>query len=206
MEQKATNPTKPAEKASTQPPKPGPQAGSDQAPSGKDAGHSTKEAGQKNAEGPAANKEHEALNAKIVELTNLLQYVQADYVNFKNRVTRDQQVVVQDSNKKIITDLLSVLDVFDIALGSLKEHNEMSRGFEMVHAQLLDLLKRHGLSVIGSIGALADLHSYEVVRKAQSKEKPNHVIEIIQKGYKLHDRVLRPAKVVVSCQDPANTQ
>ncbi|HLC85466.1 MAG TPA: nucleotide exchange factor GrpE, partial [Candidatus Nanoarchaeia archaeon] len=37
-------------------------------------------------------------------------------------------------------------------------------------------------------------------------EKPNHVIEIIQKGYKLHDRVLRPAKVVVSCQDPANTQ
>ncbi len=164
------------------------------------------EASAPSKEPSGAHKEHEALNAKIVELTNLLQYVQADYVNFKNRVTRDQQAVVQDSNKKIVTDLLSVLDVFDIALGSLKEHNEITKGFEMVHAQLLDVLKRHGLSVIGSIGALADLHNYEVVRKVQSKEKPNHVIEIIQKGYKLHERVLRPAKVVVSDPNPANTQ
>ena len=128
-----------------------------------------------------------------------LQRVAADFDNYKKRVARDQESIVARAHERLVRELLPVLDNLERALKAATEHDEASleEGVQLVHRHLLDVLTREGLVAIDADGKF-DPHEHEALLAQSSDEEEGTVIEVIQTGYRLGDRVLRPARVVVS--------
>ncbi len=124
----------------------------------------------------------------------------ADFDNYRKRVAREQAELVKRANERILNELLPVLDDLERALEAAEEHQEakLEEGVELVHRSLAALLHRHGLTPIETEGAF-DPHVHEALL-AQPGEgtEPGSVLQVLQKGYRLGDRVLRPARVIVS--------
>lgn len=150
-----------------------------------------------------------ALNAKVGELENEVASLkdqmlrkQADMENFRKRLLRDKEDAVQYANAKLINDLLQPLDDFDRAIAaaeSTKDFQTMYDGIVMVRKQLFGMLERNwGLHQIEAVGKEFDPAEHEACMMV---EDPNCEVETVlddfSKGYKLHDRVLRPSKVRV---------
>lgn len=133
---------------------------------------------------------------EIAELTETIKRVQAEFVNFRERTERDRQRVIEQANRDLLKELIGVIDIFDMALGTITEHTDTTRGFEMVHQQLLDLLRRHGVKPIDQVGVPLDPRLHEVVKTIPGKPA-RQVATIVKTGYRLHDYVLRPAQVEV---------
>jgi len=135
------------------------------------------------------------LKAKVHDLTQTLKHVQADYINFKKRTDRDREKIVEQANRDILREIISVVDIFDMALSVIKEPTEITKGFEMVYQQLLGLLKKHHVEIIDQVNVPIDPKLHEVIGDLGIGGDPNNVIEIYKKGYKLHDYVIRPAQI-----------
>ena len=124
----------------------------------------------------------------------------ADFDNYRKRVAREQVELTSRANERLLNELLPVLDDLERALEAAAEHEEakLEEGVRLVHRSLLGLVERHGLSEIETDGAF-DPHVHEALL-AQPGEgtEEGSVIEVLQKGYRLGDRVLRPARVVVA--------
>jgi molecular chaperone GrpE len=101
--------------------------------------------------------------------------------------------------KRLVKELLPVLDDLERALVAADEHEEakLEEGVRLVHRSLADALRKEGLEEIGAEGAF-DPHVHEALLSQPSEEADGTVIEVLQKGYRLGDRVLRPARVVVA--------
>ena len=148
---------------------------------------------------PGEAIELEALRAENEELIDTLQRVKADFDNFRKRAARDQEALVARAGERIVKELLPVLDDLERALEAAEHHEEakLEEGVKLVHRQLEQLLEREGLAPVETDGRF-DPHVHEALLTQPSESEEGSVIEVLQKGYRLGDRVLRPARVVVA--------
>ena len=132
----------------------------------------------------------------------------ADFANARKRWDREKEDLIKFSTVSLLRDLLIVLDESEQALKMVKEHGnieEIIKGLEMAYNNFVNLLKKRGLMPIESIGRFFDPHLHEIVAAKEvddATDKPL-VLEEIQKGYMLEDKVLRPSKVIVGIQKRA---
>jgi molecular chaperone GrpE len=143
--------------------------------------------------------ELEALRNENEELIDTLQRLQADFENYRKRSAREQESLVARAGERIVKELLPVLDDLERALEAAEQHEEakMEEGVKLVHRQLEQLLAKEGLAPVETDGKF-DPHVHEALLTQPSSAEEGSVIEVLQKGYRLGDRVLRPARVVVA--------
>src|SRR2546423_9080387 len=140
-----------------------------------------------------------ALEAERDEHLNDLKRVAADFEIYRRRVARDQESLVARAHERLVKELLPVLDDLERALAAAEEHEEakLEEGVRLVHRELKDALDREGLAEIETNGRF-DPHVHEALLSQPSEAEEGSVLEVVQKGYRLGDRVLRPARVVVA--------
>ena len=137
-------------------------------------------------------------NQIIAELTDSLQRLQAEFENYKKRVDKEKEEFVKYAKAGLIQRLLPTLDTFKIALKSTKDNEKFVKGMEMVYAQFVSTLRSEGLKPIEAIGKKFDHYLHEVMLKEESDKDEGIVLEELQKGYMLNDKVLRHSKVKIS--------
>jgi molecular chaperone GrpE len=133
------------------------------------------------------------------EYLDALQRLKAEFENYRKRVQRDQAEFVTLASERLLKQLLPVLDDLERALEAAAEHEEakLEEGVRLVHRSLADALAKEGLVEVETDGSF-DPHTQEALLAQPSDADEGTVIQVLQKGYKLGDRVLRPARVVVS--------
>jgi molecular chaperone GrpE len=132
-----------------------------------------------------------------------LQRLQADFDNYRRRTQKEKEETIKYAAERIVEAMLPVLDNFERAINSTKanqDFNAFSQGVEMIFKQMQNGLAKEGLSAIEAIGQPFDPNLHEAVLRVESEEYPeNTVLEELQKGYYLKEKVLRPSMVKVSC-------
>jgi len=137
------------------------------------------------------------------EMRNRYLRTLADFENFRKRSEREKADYFKYAMAGVIKDLLPVLDNFDRALEHAEEGDDFHKGVLMIYKQLFDILKRHGVQTIEESGVPFDPKLHEGVVREENPSVPSHtVVAILQKGYFLHDRLLRPAMVKVAVGGP----
>lgn len=163
---------------------------------------------EKKEEKVIALKEFEYLKlkeeaGKAAEYWDRLLRVQADFDNTRKRMEREKQDFVKFANEGIILELLNILDdlerTVDLAQSKHQDLSAFLKGVEMILAHLYEMLKEYGVKPIDAQGKLFDPNYHEALMQAENKDLPEHtILEELQKGYLLNDRVIRTAKVKVS--------
>lgn len=128
----------------------------------------------------------------------------ADYENSRKRAARDLEIERKFAHGKLAADLLPALDNLDRALAAAKQVGEQGplvQGVMATQAQVLDILKRYGITLMETQGKPFDPNLHQAVQMMPSKDPPNTIAQVLQQGFLIHDRVLRPASVVVSTGD-----
>jgi molecular chaperone GrpE len=150
--------------------------------------------------------ELEELRARVAELEGerdehlaTLQRVAADFDNYRKRAQRDQESLVARAGERLVKELLPVLDDLERALEAANAHEgaKLEEGVALVHRALRAALEREGLHEIETDGQF-DPHRHEALLSQPSDADEGFVIQVLQKGYSLGDKVLRPARVVVA--------
>jgi molecular chaperone GrpE len=143
---------------------------------------------------PAPSDDTAKLEAELAERTADLQRLQAEYVNYKRRVDRDRQVVKDTAVASVLTALLPVLD----DIGRAREHDELTGGFKAVAESLERTVNGLGLEVFGEVGDPFDPRIHEALMHRYSDDVSEPVAQaILQVGYRLGERIVRPARVAV---------
>jgi molecular chaperone GrpE len=147
-------------------------------------------------------KENEALTAQVAELKDRLLRAQAEWDNSRKRILREKEEAVRYAGEALLEKLLPVVDNFEMGMTAAKTATEakaISQGFEMVLAQLQQFLREAGVEAIDAVGHPFDPHRHEALGHHESDDHPEgHVLTQMRKGYKLKDRLLRPASVFVA--------
>ena len=155
--------------------------------------------------------ELQAQAAKAAEHWERLLRNTADFENYKKRATRERQDAVKFANEALMQKLIPVMDNFEAALAAVQSAGgdnakTLLTGISMIHQQLKSVLLETGLEEIESHGKPFDPNIHEAVSEAESAEYPEgHVMQQLRKGYRLRDRLLRPATVIVA-KPPTATQ
>ena len=142
--------------------------------------------------------------AKADENWERLLRTTADFENFKKRVTREKQEAIRYANEGLLQKLVPVLDNFDMALsaaqtGQTEAAKSLQAGINMIYQQLKSALVEAGLEEVDAAGKTFDPNLHEAVSQTETAEVPEgQVLQQLRKGYKLRDRLLRPATVVVA--------
>lgn len=127
----------------------------------------------------------------------------ADFDNFRKRTERDKEDFRRHALTNVLRDLLPVLDNFDRALDHAEEGDDFHRGVLLIYKQLWDVLQKAGLKAIGEVGVRFNPNLHEAVIREEDPSVPSHTVTaLLQKGYFLHDRLLRPALVKVAVGGP----
>jgi molecular chaperone GrpE len=148
---------------------------------------------------PSPEERLAAAEAERDEHLDRLQRLAADFENYRKRAARDQQALAQRAAERLVKELLPVLDDLERTLQAGREHEEakLIEGVELVQRSLAQILEREGVAEIETNGRF-DPHVHEALLSQPSDEEEGTVIEVLQKGYRLGDRVVRPARVVVA--------
>lgn len=172
-------------------------SGADDAGDGKkaDAGEaeSRNEKKEESREGEAAKGEsEESGDEKYMRLM-------ADFQNYKRRTEKEKAEVFSYANEKIVTELLSVLDNFERALAQESADEKYAEGMELIFRQMRDVLTKAGLAEIDAVGKEFDPNFHHAVMTDDNADfESGQVTAVLQKGYTLHDKVIRPAMVRVN--------
>ena len=126
-----------------------------------------------------------------------LQYLQADFDNYRKSLEREREQVIQLAGESLVRDLLPVLDDLDRALPSLSQEKNRE-GFELLSRKLHRILGNHGLKGIESHGKRFDPNFHEAIAKEESDEDEGTILEEYQKGYLLRSKVIRPSRVKIA--------
>ena len=124
----------------------------------------------------------------------------ADFDNYKKRALRERHEYVAFANERLVKELLPILDDLDRALQAASEHEEaqLEEGVRLVHRSLEQLLQREGVKEIDTSGRF-DPHVHEALLAQPVEDvESGDVVDVVQKGYTLGDRVVRPARVIVA--------
>ena len=135
---------------------------------------------------------------KVEELTGLLQRVQADFENYKKTVERQRKDSAFYAKQDIIEKLLPILDSIELALKNNKDKEKFMKGVELIFSQFHTVLRSEGLRPIDSLGKKLDCYKHEVLMREDSDKEEDTVLEELQKGYMLDEKVIRHAKVKVA--------
>jgi len=155
--------------------------------------------GQASAEIEALQKQLEEANAKAVENLDGWQRSQAEFVNYKNRVQRDSEMMRTTMKGDIIKKLLPVLDDLERSLAHRPEGDSWADGVELVARKFKTILETEGVTRIEATGQPFDPNFHEAISSEPSEDvESGHVIESVQTGYMLGERVIRPAMVRVA--------
>lgn len=148
------------------------------------------------------NSELSKLQAELEEQQQRVLRTQADFDNFRRRTQKEKEDLAKYASSLLITELLPVIDNFERALSTGTDNPEVSsyaKGVEMIFRQLEGVLKAEGLEEMNSVGQPFNPEFHQAIMQVESDEyEEGIVVEEVQKGYKLKDRVLRPAMVKVS--------
>ncbi|PGT82910.1 MULTISPECIES: nucleotide exchange factor GrpE [Bacillaceae] len=143
-----------------------------------------------------------ALQAQLDETENKMLRAQADFDNFRRRARLDQEAAQKYRAQSLVSEILPALDNFERALqieASNDQTKSLLQGMNMVYNQLVQALQNEGVETIKSVGEQFDPHLHQAVMQVEDENyDSNSVIEELQKGYKLKDRVIRPAMVKVN--------
>ena len=145
----------------------------------------------------------DALTAEKAALYDKVIRRQAEFENYRKRVERERGELYQHGRDDVLLQFLPVVDNFERALSSLEtsegDAEALRHGVELIHKQFKDALSKFGLVAVEAVGQAFDPHVHEAVTtEATDKHKENTVIQEFQRGYKIGDRLLRPAKVKVA--------
>jgi molecular chaperone GrpE len=159
--------------------------------------------------GPCASAEDRitALEKEAADYKDRLLRKQADFENFRKRMLREREEASRYANAQLLSDLIALIDDFERAIRSAEESKDFGtflQGISMIEKQFIDLLEsRWGLKRFASVGEGFDPNRHEAVLRVEGPpgSKPT-VVEDYQKGYYLHERVLRPARVKVMVPPP----
>ena len=136
------------------------------------------------------------LQALVVERTEDLQRLQAEYANYKKRVDRDRALSRQAGIEAVVSDLMPVLDAVALA----RSHSDLEGGFKLVADELEKLGNKYGLVTFGEIGEAFDPTLHDALMQAPLPEpvEVTTISQVVQPGYRLGERVIRPARVAVA--------
>ena len=147
---------------------------------------------------------HEAKVAESADQTEKSLRLQAEFENFRRRSLKEKQERLKFGHQNLVKDLLSAVDNLERAL----EHGAQNAGpevrgildgVELVHREVLGALAKHGVKEVEAEGQVFDPADHEALGQVPSAEvPPNTVLQVLEKGYVIHDRMLRPARVIVS--------
>jgi len=164
-----------------------------------DARHAEKE-----RVGGGAPAELEGLRAQLADTQDRLLRLQADFENFRRRTLKEREEAHQFGHQNLVKDLLSAVDNLDRAMEHARksgpaEFEALLQGIELVQREVANVLGKHGVTEIEAQGLPFDPVVHEALAQLPDDTvPPNTVVQVFQKGYRLRDRLLRPAQVVVS--------
>ena len=140
-------------------------------------------------------------DSKIEELTDTLQRLQAEYANYRRRTQQEKETMGIFANEKILNELIPVMDNMERAMDACTDKEDsMYKGIDMVQQQLKATFEKFGLEEIEADGQEFDPNLHlAVMQESVDGVEPNQVVMVLQKGYKLSTKVLRPSMVKVSC-------
>jgi molecular chaperone GrpE len=152
--------------------------------------------------GPVAESRIEELERQVEQEHNLYLRTLADFQNFRRRQEEEVRQIRQFANRELILGLLPVLDNFERALAAAEQsqsYEALVGGVSLTLRQMQDFLKKNGVEAIDAVGKEFDPNFHEAVMRVEDGEHPeNTVVEEVQRGYSLGDRVLRPSMVKVA--------
>jgi molecular chaperone GrpE len=134
------------------------------------------------------------------ELVDHLQHLQAEFENYKKRIDREKSEFMSFASAQVLTQFLPLVDNLELALTNAKpgEKDGFYKGVELIYGQLLELLEQHGIKAINPQGQF-DPYCHEALLAEERKDvSKNTIIEVLQKGYELNGKMIRPAKVKVA--------
>jgi len=138
----------------------------------------------------------------IDKLKNDYLYLRAEFDNYRRHVVKERSDLQKYASEKVLHDLLGIIDNFDMALSfKLTQENmaNYTKGVEMISKELRALLNKNGVVEMKSDGEPFDPNLHEALTNETSAEiPPGHVLRTFKKGYRLHEKLIRPAQVVVS--------
>ena len=159
-----------------------------------------KAAQEPDEETPAGPGTMDEARAEIGDLSERLLRLQADFENFRKRAQREKDEARQFANQSLIEKQLPILDNFEMALAAVKDADPALRdGVQMIYDQLLGILRDSGVETIDATGEDFDPNLHEAISQQETTEaEPGTVVEQVQRGYRRHERLVRPARVVVA--------
>ena len=128
------------------------------------------------------------------EYLDALQRLKAEFDNYRKRVAREEAALVAHASERLVRELVPVLDDLERALA---HEGDIEEGVRLIHRRLSEALTKEGLTEVETDGTF-DPHTQEALLSQPSEAEEGTVIQVLQKGYRLGDRVLRPARVVIS--------
>ncbi len=149
--------------------------------------------------GPSAEEETAKLRQEIADLRDRSMRTLADFDNFRKRAERERQDLKKYALAEPLRDFLDIIDNLSLALAAAGSADDLKRGVEMIHRQMGDLLRRFGVQEVAALGQPFDPALHEAVsREEDATVQTPTVTGEMRRGYRLHDRLLRPAMVKVS--------
>ena len=156
-----------------------------------------------NRRAKAAAGQDAAVDEENRQLKDRYMRTLADFENYRKRADREKTEFFKYALGEVLKDLIPVLDNFDRALEHAGEGDDFHKGVALIYKQMWEVLKRHGLRPVEQSGVPFDPKIHEAVVREENPSVPSHtVVAILQKGYFLHDRLLRPAMVKVAVGGP----
>jgi len=146
----------------------------------------------------------EDLSAELVETKDRLIRLHADFENYRRRAQREREEAVRYGTQNLFKDLLTTVDNLERAIdharmGGGADLENLLQGVELVQKGLVGLMSTYGVEEIDALGKPFDPALHEAMAQApDASQPPNTVLEVLQKGYKLRDRLLRPARVIIA--------
>ncbi|MPM61951.1 Protein GrpE [bioreactor metagenome] len=147
------------------------------------------------------NDKIEELEKQVEEKEDKYKRLQAEYSNYMRRTQEEKQTIGIFANEKIITELIPVIDSMERAMDACADkEDDMYKGIELVHKQLIDCLQKFEVEEINALNENFDPNLHlAVMQESVEGVEPNKVVMVLQKGYKLNGKVIRPTMVKVSC-------
>ena len=163
---------------------------------------SSKKSKATSKKGTSSNKELEKYKTQVTELNDKYLRLSAEYDNYRKRTLKEKMELTKTGGEDILISILPVVDNFERALSSMdkiKDIDATKEGINLIYNNFIEFLKSRGVNEIEAINKAFDTDLHEALTKipAPSKKLEGRVVDVIEKGYYLHDKVIRYAKVVI---------
>ncbi len=148
-------------------------------------------------------KKCQELEQQLKQLSDKYLRLAAEYDNYRKRTMREKAELIKTAGENILVDLLPVVDDFERALEHIDSANDieaLKEGVHLIYKRFINFLKSKGVEEIPALGMPLDTDLHEAVQQVPAKDpsEKGKIVHVVQKGYKLHDKVIRHAKVVVA--------